>query len=87
MNTKDILNERGKTHGDFTDNARVSQELKDVLKAHPRYHALTAVQAESLDMICHKIARIIAGNPNFEDHWADLAGYATLVIERLESRS
>jgi hypothetical protein len=39
---------------------------------------------ESLDMIAHQIGRIIAGDPGFADHWADIAGYAQLVANRLE---
>ncbi|WP_257617167.1 hypothetical protein [Campylobacter pinnipediorum] len=36
-------------------------------------------------MIAHKIARILAGNPNYKDHWDDIAGYATLVSKELEN--
>jgi hypothetical protein len=37
--------------------------------------------AESLEMIAHKIGRILAGNENFHDHWDDIAGYAKLGSE------
>jgi hypothetical protein len=40
------------------------------------------MQREALDMILHKIARIVNGNPNETDHWHDIAGYATLVEQR-----
>lgn len=40
---------------------------------------LTPEQCEALDMIQHKIGRILSGNPNEPDHWHDIAGYATLV--------
>jgi hypothetical protein len=33
-------------------------------------------------MIAHKIGRIIAGDPDFRDHWDDLAGYATLIAQK-----
>ena len=35
-------------------------------------------------MISHKIARIMNGDPNYADNWIDIAGYATLVANRLE---
>lgn len=35
-------------------------------------------------MICHKMARIINGDPNYRDSWDDVAGYATLVAKRLK---
>lgn len=40
---------------------------------------LSFEQCEALDMIQHKIGRILSGNPNEPDHWHDIAGYATLV--------
>lgn len=82
MNTNKLLEERGSTHGDFTDNARVSQELKMVL--HCENADLTPYQAEAIDMICHKLARIVSGNPNFIDAWKDISGYSMLVVERLQ---
>jgi len=39
---------------------------------------------EALDVICGKIARIIAGDPYHSDHWRDIAGYATLIQNILE---
>jgi hypothetical protein len=76
----EILNEREKTHGDFEDVARVSQEIKDCFV---RPDTSTS-QDEALDMIANKIARICCGNPNEVDHWRDIAGYATLVVRELE---
>jgi hypothetical protein len=35
-------------------------------------------------MIAHKIARIINGDETYSDSWADIAGYAKLVADRLE---
>ncbi len=82
---KAILAERGKAHGDFTDHARFAQELKGIAYHSGNWEKLTSVQAEALEMILHKVARILAGNPNHQDHWDDIAGYATLVSERLDS--
>lgn len=93
METKDLLIERGKTHGDYLEHARCTQMLKNIIKnfmiVHPAsdtpvivYDNLTVCQRESLDMIAHKIGRILAGDPDFRDHWDDIAGYAKLVAER-----
>lgn len=73
---KAILGERSKTHGYFPNAARLSQELKAVLKNHRGN--LSPAQREAIDMIFHKIARIVFGDANFRDHWADIAGYAML---------
>jgi len=83
MTLQDTLNERGTVHGDFTDNARISQSIKSILRAEPSYAHLTPVMREALDMIAHKMARILAGNPNHPDHVHDIQGYARLVEERL----
>ena len=43
-------------------------------------------QAEALEMIVHKIARIINGDADYSDSWRDIAGYAMLISDRLEGR-
>ena len=78
---QDTLNERESTHGGFSDSARVTQELKMVL--HCENAVMTDTQKEAIDMICHKLGRIVCGNPNHKDHWHDIAGYATLVENEL----
>lgn len=81
---ENILAERRKTHGDFAEHARVAQNLKAM--AHNSINwtetTLTPSQMEAVDMILHKIGRILAGNPSFKDHWDDIAGYAKLVADR-----
>jgi hypothetical protein len=43
-------------------------------------------QIEALEMIFSKLARILNGDPNYADSWIDIAGYATLVADRLEGK-
>lgn len=82
-NVDELLTKRGQVHGDFTDHARITQNLKNVMAFEPSYRDLTDVARESLEMIQHKIGRILAGDPNHQDHWDDIAGYARLVSQRL----
>lgn len=82
METKDLLAERGTTHGNFDANSSVAQELKHYMSMTVNWPKLTSAEAEALHMIAHKIGRILAGNPHFKDHWADIAGYAKLVADR-----
>jgi len=79
MDTKDLLKERAKTHGPFSQHSIYAQQLK-AIGADVK---MSAVQREALDMIYHKIARILNGNPDYADHWADIAGYAQLVVNDL----
>lgn len=79
------LVERKQQHGDFTDHARIAQKLKAQMWVEPTWEALSPTQKEALEMIQHKIARVLAGNPNFADHWADIEGYSRIARERLPS--
>jgi len=81
MNITDTLEQRGSRYGTFTTLASTAQDIKKaIFKSDPK---LTDDQRESLEMIAHKIARIVNGDPNYADSWVDLAGYATLVSDRL----
>ncbi len=83
MTIEKTLKERQKTHGNFETHAKISQELKAVLWKYD-YQKLAPDQCEALEMICHKVARILNGNPDTHDHWHDVAGYSTLVADRLK---
>ncbi len=83
MSVQQTLNERQSTHGDFEDVARAAQMLKTVIQNQPGWKNLNAMQRESMDMIACKMARILAGNPNFKDHYVDIQGYAKLIEDRL----
>ena len=84
MDINETLDQRQKTHGIFTDHAQISQKLKAIISVQYNYGALEDDQKESLEMIMHKVARILNGNPDIHDHWHDIAGYATLVANRLK---
>jgi hypothetical protein len=87
MNSIDeILKERGTKYGEFQYHAEVTQAFKKIItqELSKRNKTLLADQQEALDMIVHKIARIINGDPNYHDSWADIAGYAKLVSDRLK---
>lgn len=82
-NTTDILTERGSRYGKFTGHAQITQDIKRVLIHTKNWHNLSPDQKESLDMIAHKMGRILNGDPNYEDSWRDIAGYSQLVADRL----
>ena len=80
----EVLTERGKTHGKFDQHARLTQNLKRVCEMSPNWmDKINDSHRESIHMICHKLGRILAGNPNHADHWVDIAGYAQLVANEL----
>lgn len=81
-----VLAERGKRYGKFIGHADISMTFKRLQRGFSvsRGQVLASDQQEALDMIFHKIARIINGDPNYSDSWTDIAGYAKLVADRLE---
>jgi hypothetical protein len=79
-----VLNERGKTHGDFTANGEIMQATKMLWRVHPGWQKLPPYAREALEMNAHKVGRILCGKWDTKDHWVDIAGYANLVAERCE---
>lgn len=80
--SRGVLNERGSTHGDFKENGVIMQALKECIRAHWKWSELEPYEREALEMIQHKIGRILCGDHKYFDHWRDIAGYAKLVEER-----
>lgn len=80
------LTERGQRYGKFTGHAEVTQMLKTVVATalRKRDKTLAPDQQEAMDMILHKIGRIVNGDPDYDDSWVDIAGYAKLVADRLQ---
>jgi hypothetical protein len=76
--TAALLTERDKTHGPFADNAAYSQQIKRLCHSAPCWNFLHDVHKESLHMIALKLSRILSGQADHEDHWADIEGYARL---------
>jgi hypothetical protein len=80
------LQERGSRYGKFKDHAAITQVLKQAIYRHLDQVSkveLAYDQQEALEMICHKIGRIVNGDPDYADSWVDIAGYAKLVADRL----
>lgn len=80
-----ILAERGSRYGAFIDHANITRKIKRAIRRHdyPKWKAMKADQQEAIDMIAHKLGRIINGDPDYIDSWDDIAGYAKLVADRL----
>lgn len=82
----ETLEQRGNNYGDYRDVAYAAQELKKTLRYSKSWHSMEPYMQESLDMICNKMARIVNGNPYYDDSWHDICGYATLVEKQLEKK-
>lgn len=77
------LAERGSRYGVFAEHARIAQNVKAAMVDSPNWATLAPDQREALEMIAHKAARILNGDPDFHDSWHDIVGYTKLVADRL----
>ena len=82
---EEVLNQRQSTYGSFTKNAEVSQMLKYFMTQGTNYKQMPVAHREALEMIVHKIARIVNGDPYYIDNWIDICGYSQLVIDEIKS--
>lgn len=78
-----VLSERGSRYGTLMSNATISQGLKEIIHSSSNWEAMPPDMREALDMIVHKISRIVEGDFNYDDSWIDISGYSTLIVERL----
>ena len=78
------LEQRRAQYGAFDEHARITQGIKAVMADSPNWNRLAADQREALEMVAHKMGRILNGNPDLHDSWHDISGYSTLVADRLD---
>lgn len=82
--TADLVASREETHGNYADVSRIAQSIKQIIsyecsnRIDRSQKPLFLAHVESLEMIAVKIGRIIAGDPTFQEHWDDIAGYARI---------
>ena len=79
----DTLTERNSRYGKFSKNAEISQSIKCVMRATPKWDRMRDDQREALENVAQKISRILTGDPDYADNWHDIAGYAIRVEQRL----
>lgn len=81
----ETLQERGSRYGEFHEHARITQNIKRAMVDSPKWQSLSDDKREALEMVAHKIGRILNGDPEYIDSWHDIIGYARLVEQRLEN--
>ncbi len=77
-----LLEAREQTHGNFEENAIISQAFKRMFRANSGWDRLADIEREALDMIALKFSRILSGKSLSKQHWEDVVGYAKLVEEK-----
>ena len=85
MTIEDTLKERGGRYGSSTSHAEFAEMINAVYESSTQWNKMKADSKEALRIIANKIGRILNGDPEYDDNWRDIAGYATLVLKRIES--
>jgi hypothetical protein len=81
----EILQQRGDRYGEYINVATTSQEIKRLIFSGTKVNETADNDmCESLGMIANKIARIVNGDPFYKDSWQDIAGYAQLIVNKLD---
>lgn len=81
-----ILNARHERYGTFAEQSLIAQNIKSAIRHSRNWHNLPADMKEALEMTATKMARILNGDPHYGDSWSDLAGYAQLIVDRLNGQ-
>jgi uncharacterized protein with von Willebrand factor type A (vWA) domain len=82
---RNTLKEREATHGHYHHTAAGVQGMKEAMRLGQSWNRLSWQQKEGLEMIVHKISRMVNGDPYHPDHIKDIIGYATLVEDSMEA--
>lgn len=82
-NVDKTLTERGNRYGEFKEHARITQNIKRAMVDSPNWDDLPDPMKEALEMLAHKVGRILNGDPHYADSWHDIIGYTRLVEKDL----
>lgn len=79
VNIEETLEEREENYGSFKSFAETSHAIKTAMRGSNGWYDLSNDKREALEMVAHKIARILNGNSNYRDSWHDCIGYLRLI--------
>ena len=83
MDIDKTLAERGSRYGSFHGHARITQNIKRAMADSPNWLSISDDKKEALEMLAHKMGRILNGDPEYHDSWHDIVGYTKLVVDTL----
>ena len=79
------LIDRAAKCGDFKNVSEVTQGIKRTMQDSKNWGSISDDKKEALDMIAHKIGRLLSGDSDHIDSWHDIAGYSKLIERDLDS--
>jgi hypothetical protein len=78
------LAERGNNYGSYEDHARITQSIKVAMMDSKNWFEMPDHLRETLEMLAHKIGRILNGDHKYLDSVRDCVGYLKLSQEIME---
>lgn len=81
--TATIIEAREVPYGNFEQQCKIIEEIMHEVRESPNWWSMACDQREAVHMIVVKLSRILNGDHNHKDSWADIAGYAKLISGRL----
>lgn len=82
---KDVVAIRDSNYGGFDGISATCQQLKDIARSSPAWESLTPPEREGVDMILHKLSRILHSPKKIRDSWVDIGGYARVTLKALDA--
>ena len=79
--------QRSGTHGTFTENGRITMQMRELFRSAGNWQSLNSAQQLALDEMALKLARILStgADPKFKEHFHDLQGYAKLAEDACDA--
>lgn len=81
---KSILNERGGSYGSYNEVAKIQTQIIDLLRSAEGYNKLKPSTILAIEMIIHKIIRLVNSGKEKEDTLLDIAGYTLLALAEIK---
>lgn len=75
---------RDSSYGGFSGISTTCQSFKDIARTCPSWENLSPCEREGLDMIFHKITRILYSPNKIRDSWVDIGGYVRATLQALD---
>lgn len=73
---------RGTLDADLANPAYMADFEKAQAQLRKKWATLRPDVREAIDMVFHKIGRVLNGDPEYPDNFVDMAGYSKLVADR-----
>jgi hypothetical protein len=84
FNIDDILKNRELKYGSYVAHSLVKETILYQLEGLTNWDKARPLHRQAAAMIVDKLVRAFNGDPNYEDNWVDIQGYAKLVEDGID---